>query len=104
MSADLYLEKKTEQLMALKYARALVRNAGLKEEKKYLSKKIHYVQQQIYMHNKCVKGDNAYQNAITRKEYGKPFKEFSDEERKEYNAEKSRKYRERKKNDERIYN
>lgn len=61
------------------------------------------MQQQIYMHNKCVKGDNAHQNAITRKEYGKPFKEFTDEEVKVYNAAKSRKYRERKKNDKRIF-
>ena len=43
MSEDLYLEKKTEQLMALKYARAIVTNAGLKEEKKYLSKKKKYI-------------------------------------------------------------
>lgn len=99
MSEDAYLEKKRTQLMALISARISVADAGLKEEKKYLSKRIHYVSQQIYMHNKYVKGKNAHQGAITRKEYGKPFKEFTDEEVKAYNAEKSKKYRERKRNE-----
>ena len=101
---DKYIELKTEQLTALKQAREIVKKAKLKDEWKYLSRKIHNIQVQISIHNNCVKGDLAYSEKRTRINYGKPFKEFSDEERKEYNAEKSRKYRERKKNDKCIYN